>query len=105
MQRARISLAALLLLCAAIGGSHAQSEEAGASIIQTTLMGFRVTGDAASNFTTATQTKFSDQLRSLLQPFNFMSIAVQDYTVRPSDCVNTVLQPCMCTVIYICNSQ
>ena len=70
----------LLLLCSASTGL-AQSE-AGASIVQTTVMAFRLTGSVASNFSTSQQTQFSDQLRALLQSFNFMSVAVSDYSVR-----------------------
>lgn len=76
----------LVLLCSSFAGSQAQSEES-AAIIQTTIMAFRVTGGAASNFSTATQTKFSDSLRGLLQSFNFMSIAVSDYSVSFPPCV------------------
>ena len=73
-------LAALLLLLCSASTGLAQSET-GASIIQTTEMAFRLTGSVASNFSTSQQTQFSDQLRALLQSFNFMSVAVSDYSV------------------------
>lgn len=76
----------LLLLCMSAQGSQAQSDEDSAAIIQTTIMSFRLTGSAAGNFSTSTQTKFSDQLRALLQSFNFMSIAVSDFTVETFCC-------------------
>ena len=76
---AALAAAAFLLLASASCVS-AQSEET-ASIIQTTLMNFRITGQAASNFTTSTQTAFSDDLRSLLSSYNFMSLSVSDFKV------------------------
>lgn len=58
----------------------AQNDEA-AAIIQTSIMQFRVTGQAAQNFSQNAQTDFSNNLRTLLGPFNFMSVAVSDYQV------------------------
>ena len=72
---------ALLLLSASLGIASAQSE-AGASIISTTTMVFRLEGNATGNFSTTMQKTFSDQLRALLQNYNFMSVAVSDYVVR-----------------------
>lgn len=80
---------AALVVFSAVPAAVAQGNESTA-IIQTSTMAFRVTGAAAGNFSTANQAAFSNQLRSLLSSFNFMSIAVSNYTVRerespPSD--------------------
>ena len=78
----RCGAAVILLLLASASCGLAQLDE-NAAIIQTTLLDFRVTGQAASNFTTSTQTAFSDDLRSLLSSYNFMSLSVSDYKVDP----------------------
>ena len=80
MFASRCTAAVAFLLVLSASGASGQSE-ATASIIQTTLMEFRVTGQAASNFSTSTQTAFSDDLRSILSTYNFMSLAVSDYKV------------------------
>lgn len=78
--KANAAFAAVFLLSLS-ASVVAQSEES-AAIIQTTLMDFRVTGSAASNFSTSSQQAFSDNLRSLLSSFNFMSLSVSDFKAR-----------------------
>ena len=68
------------LLCAA---RLCNAQDESAAIIQTTIMEFNVTGSgSAGNFSTQAQTDFSNNLRQLLNPFNFMSVAVSDYKVH-----------------------
>lgn len=73
-----LAVAVALALC--VSPALAQSDES-AAIIQTTLMAFDVTGSAAGNFSKQTQQAFSDNLRSLLSSYNFMSLAVSDFKV------------------------
>ena len=43
---------------------------------------FQLTGSLVSNFSESQQKAFSNQLRALLTQFDFMSIAVNGFTVR-----------------------
>ena len=65
----------------ATGNDYAPTP-AGASIILRTDLGLRLTTSAS--FAGQSQTNFATAMRALLAPYNFMSVAVSGFSVRPA---------------------